>query len=122
MAAELWRHENPKSTQMWKFIEHVNTKYGLKLVDYPSLYRWSVDNVASFWEEVWDFTGIKSSRRFDTVRNGSNPSRPPPPPVALNNFPIPAPPTLICHRTTPILDLSVLPCPMPAKTCPGPPR
>lgn len=91
MAAELWRHENPKSTQMWKFIEHVNTKYGLKLVDYPSLYRWSVDNVASFWEEVWDFTGIKSSRRFDTVRNGSNPSRPPPPRWPLTIFPSPHP-------------------------------
>ncbi len=65
---ELWRHENPTGTQMWKFLQHVNAKYGLSLNDYPSLYRWSVDNVAAFWEEVWDFTGIKASKRFDQVR------------------------------------------------------
>ena len=66
-AAELWRHGNPQSTPMWKFLQHVNAKYSLQLADYPTLYRWSVDNVAAFWEEVWDFTGIRASRRFDRV-------------------------------------------------------
>ncbi|KAK4456063.1 acetoacetyl-CoA synthetase [Podospora aff. communis PSN243] len=66
-ATELWRHESPQATQMWKFLQHVNSKYGLQLKDYPTLYRWSVDNIAAFWEEVWDFTGITASRRFDQV-------------------------------------------------------
>lgn len=66
-APELWRHENPTGTQMWKFVQHVNAKYGLALNDYPSLYRWSVDNIAAFWEEVWDFAGVNASRRFDQV-------------------------------------------------------
>ena len=66
-AMELWRHDDPQSTQMWKFLGHVNSKYSLKLKDYPTLYRWSVDNIAAFWEEVWDFTGITSSKRFDEV-------------------------------------------------------
>ncbi|AEO68783.1 uncharacterized protein THITE_43789 [Thermothielavioides terrestris NRRL 8126] len=66
-AAELWRHERPEATQMWKFLEHVNSKYGLSLSDYSELYSWSVDNVAEFWAEVWHFTGIKASRQYDQV-------------------------------------------------------
>ncbi|KAK3375293.1 hypothetical protein B0H63DRAFT_274779 [Podospora didyma] len=68
---ELWRHGSPKSTQMWKFLHHVNTKYQLSLSDYPSLYKWSVENVAPFWEEVWHFAGIKASKPFDQVLPGS---------------------------------------------------
>lgn len=64
---ELWRHQDPQSTQMWEFLEHVNSKYGLQLNDYPSLYKWSVDNVATFWEEAWHFTGIRNSKLFDQV-------------------------------------------------------
>ncbi|KAK1781621.1 hypothetical protein QBC45DRAFT_405232, partial [Copromyces sp. CBS 386.78] len=45
---ELWRHQDPQSTQMWKFLEHVNSKYGLQLNDYPSL-------------------GIRNSKLFDEV-------------------------------------------------------
>jgi acetoacetyl-CoA synthetase len=50
---------------MWKFLQHVNSKYGLNLSDYPGLYKWSVDNVPEFWGEVWHFTGTKASKPFD---------------------------------------------------------
>jgi acetoacetyl-CoA synthetase len=52
---------------MWAFIEHVNAKHGLGLVDYPSLYRWSIDDVSLFWEEVWHFVGVRASKPFDQV-------------------------------------------------------
>ncbi|KAL2181449.1 uncharacterized protein P884DRAFT_273962 [Thermothelomyces heterothallicus CBS 202.75] len=64
-AAELWRHEAPAETPMWRFLEHVNSKYGLSLKDYPDLYKWSVDNVADFWGDVWHFVGIKASKPYD---------------------------------------------------------
>lgn len=67
-ASELWRHSDPEGTQMWKFLQHVNSKYGLSLADYPDLYKWSVDNVADFWGDVWHFAGIKASKPFDQVR------------------------------------------------------
>lgn len=54
---------------MWKFLEHVNSKYGLDLADYPGLYQWSIDNVAEFWGAVWRFTGIIASKPFDQVRS-----------------------------------------------------
>ncbi len=70
-ATELWRHSNPESTQMFKFMQHINSKYGLDLRDYTSLYKWSVDNVPPFWGEVWDFAGIRASKPFDQVRRVS---------------------------------------------------
>jgi acetoacetyl-CoA synthetase len=76
--AELWRHPNPTTTEMWRFLEHVNSKYGLQISDYPGLYRWSIDNVASFWEEVWHFTGVKSSQPFGEVGAFALPSAQPP--------------------------------------------
>lgn len=67
-AAEvLWRHPDPESTPMWRFIQHVNEKYGLRLEGYPGLYKWSIENVAQFWEEVWHFVGIKASKPFEEV-------------------------------------------------------
>ncbi|CAG9993650.1 unnamed protein product [Clonostachys byssicola] len=59
MAEELWRHSDPASTAMWRFIQNVNVKHNLNISDYKGLYRWSIDNVALFWEECWNFVGIK---------------------------------------------------------------
>lgn len=66
-AEELWRHEDPKSTPMWRFLELVNKKYGSHFQTYAELHRWSVDNVAAFWEEVWHFTGIVASAPYTQV-------------------------------------------------------
>ncbi|RKU48181.1 hypothetical protein DL546_009473 [Coniochaeta pulveracea] len=65
--AELWRHPDPTSTAMYKFLQHVNKIYNLNLSDYPSLYKWSVANVADFWKECWHFIGIKASQPFQEV-------------------------------------------------------
>jgi acetoacetyl-CoA synthetase len=56
----LWT-PNPEriaAANMTRFIEHVNRKQGLQLSDYPSLYRWSIDEKECFWSEIWDFCGI----------------------------------------------------------------
>lgn len=68
---ELWRHPDPTSTPMWAFLLKVNSKYGLQLNDYPGLYKWSIENVAEFWEEVWHFVGITASTPFDKVRRAT---------------------------------------------------
>ncbi|KAK6079985.1 acetoacetyl-synthase [Seiridium cupressi] len=64
---ELWRHPDPESTRMWKFLQHVKTKYRLDIDDYPGLYKWSIENVAAFWEDVWHFCAIKASKPYDKV-------------------------------------------------------
>lgn len=65
----LWTHPDPTATPMWRFLERVNEKHGLRLKGYRDLYRWSVDDVALFWEEVWHFVGITASVPFDQVWN-----------------------------------------------------
>jgi acetoacetyl-CoA synthetase len=64
---ELWRHAAPKTTPMWQFMQRVNERHGLQVNDYPGLYKWSMENTASFWEEVWHFVGITASKPFDEV-------------------------------------------------------
>jgi|SRR3569833_24189 len=65
--AELWRHPDPASTPMTNFLQHVNSRHGLDLADYAALHKWSIDNVAAFWEDTWHFVGIKAARPFDEV-------------------------------------------------------
>ncbi|RSL50089.1 hypothetical protein BHE90_014256 [Fusarium euwallaceae] len=74
----LWRHPNPESTPMWGFLQHVNKKHGLNLDGYPALYKWSIDEVALFWEEVWHFVGITASKPFDEVLPSNAPMYPRP--------------------------------------------
>lgn len=68
---ELWRHGDPTSTEMWRFLSHINATYNLSLNDYPGLYKWSVDNVADFWKECWEFVGIKAPQPFSEVRSSA---------------------------------------------------
>ncbi|KAI6784776.1 Acetoacetyl-CoA synthetase-like protein [Emericellopsis cladophorae] len=61
-AEVLWRHPDPTSTPMWRFLQNVKAKHELDGDDYQSLYKWSVDDVATFWEECWGFVGIVSEK------------------------------------------------------------
>lgn len=54
---------------MYKFLQHIKIKYRLDINDYPGLYKWSVENVAAFWEDVWRFCGIRASKPYTEVGN-----------------------------------------------------
>ena len=46
---------------MVAFIAHLNSRYpqlSLNPQDYWQLYKWSVEEIETFWKEVWDFCGI----------------------------------------------------------------
>ncbi len=47
-----------KDANITRFIDGVNRKYRLSISDYPSLWQWSVDRRAEFWDSVWDFCGM----------------------------------------------------------------
>ncbi|KAK0111098.1 hypothetical protein ONS95_001475 [Cadophora gregata] len=63
----LWTHPDPDSTRMAEFMRGVNSKYQLSLKTYEDLYRWSIGNIAEFWGDVWDFTGITAEQPYDEV-------------------------------------------------------
>ena len=60
-AEKLWENTNPKSTEMYKFIQHVNQKYSKNISSYDDLYSWSIQETSEFWGEVWNYTGMKGS-------------------------------------------------------------
>ena len=67
---ELWRHPSPESTALYQFKQHISKRYNVKFgseLESNSLWQWSVDNIALFWSEVWDYTNIQSSRGFKYV-------------------------------------------------------
>jgi len=63
----IWFPKNVNETNMFRFVEFVNNRRGMNIVDYWQLYKWSIENVGDFWEDVWDFVGIISERKYDTV-------------------------------------------------------
>jgi acetoacetyl-CoA synthetase len=56
-----------KNANITRFMAAVRKEYGLDTSDYASLYRWSVENPAAFWDLFWDFAEIKAARKGDIV-------------------------------------------------------
>jgi len=65
----LWvpSEERRRKSNIVRFIQMVNDRYGLNMGDYWSLYQWSVENIPDFWATMWDFAQIKASRGYEQV-------------------------------------------------------
>ncbi|KAK9709369.1 hypothetical protein K7432_009073 [Basidiobolus ranarum] len=63
----LWTPKNPQSTEMEKFRNFVNQKFGKALANYEELYAWSCSNISDFWAAVWEYTKIISSVPYEKV-------------------------------------------------------
>lgn len=65
----LWKptQEYIEATNMNSFINYVNKRYESRLSDYTSLYNWSVDCPADFWDSLWIFLDIKYSELYSSV-------------------------------------------------------
>ncbi len=69
MKEPLWRpsEERIRNSNMTRFIQFVNRKYGEQFHTYDELYQWSIDNIPDFWECTWEFGEIKASQGYDIV-------------------------------------------------------
>ena len=47
-----------EASAMTDFRREVNRRFGLDLSDSAELHRWSVGNIARFWDTAWDYVGI----------------------------------------------------------------
>ncbi|KAH8710676.1 Acetoacetyl-CoA synthetase [Beauveria bassiana] len=54
MPRKLWEHPNPKTTEMWQFMQNCNSRFGLNMQTFDELYAWSCAKRADFWGAVWD--------------------------------------------------------------------
>jgi acetoacetyl-CoA synthetase len=63
MAKLLWTpsRERIESTNMFRFMNFLNDRFGLSLSDYPGMFQWSVENIPDFWAAWWEFADIKAS-------------------------------------------------------------
>lgn len=59
----LWRPsaQRVESSSLYAFARFVEQRHAQELPDYPSLHSWSVEHLADFWQDVWDFFGVTAS-------------------------------------------------------------
>ncbi|MEM4413555.1 MAG: acetoacetate--CoA ligase, partial [Candidatus Caldarchaeum sp.] len=74
MSRLLWSpsEETVEKANIREFIEFVDDQEGLGIESrergaYFDLYRWSVENIPSFWRKVWEFVGVRASLEFSMV-------------------------------------------------------
>ena len=67
MTKILWEPKNVHKTHMYKFIDYINGSYGLKLNSYKELHQWSIENIPSFWKEIWAQSEVIHSKQFDNI-------------------------------------------------------
>lgn len=59
--------ERRENSQMMAFVRQLKRNRGVEFDDYRDLHRWSIENPESFWEEVWKFYQIISSKPYTKV-------------------------------------------------------
>ncbi len=70
----LWQ-PNPakmKQSQIYEFLHLIDEKYHLAEPTYAALHQWSVDNIADFWKEFWEYTQIIHSHQYSQVVDDSS--------------------------------------------------
>ena len=67
MAKLLWKptEEQIKNSNMYRFMNVINEKYHQNFSEFESLYEWSIENIADFWETFWEFADIIASKPYD---------------------------------------------------------
>ena len=69
MSEILWQPSTARveATNLFRFMARIHQRLGLDLGDYDALWRWSIDEPAAFWSEVWEFTGVIAETRGERV-------------------------------------------------------
>ena len=53
--------------QMSEFMRWLERERGLRFDDYGTLWQWSVDELESFWQAIWEYFEIKASTPYERV-------------------------------------------------------
>ena len=67
--APLWipTTEMATSARMTDFMSWVGRRHGRKFADYSELWAWSVQEVEQFWEDIWEYCGVRASKSYQRV-------------------------------------------------------
>jgi acetoacetyl-CoA synthetase len=69
MKKPLWTpsEDRIRKANMTRFTDFVNKKHGRSIKSYADLYQWSIDEIPDFWAAMWEFAGIKASKKYERV-------------------------------------------------------
>src|SRR4051812_35081556 len=56
-----------QSSELARFMRWAGERHGLTFAGYEELWRWSVDELETFWADVWEFCGVRASRPYERV-------------------------------------------------------
>lgn len=74
MGKLLWQPSTDRieEANMTKFIDFVNNKHNLEIENYKQLYEWSTEKIPIFWETMWQYSQIKTSKNYTKVVDDLN--------------------------------------------------
>ncbi|HEY7952851.1 MAG TPA: acetoacetate--CoA ligase [Solirubrobacteraceae bacterium] len=52
---------------MTRFMRWAARRHARDFIDYDDLRRWSVQELETFWEDIWEFCGVRASRSYEQV-------------------------------------------------------
>ncbi|MET9326156.1 acetoacetate--CoA ligase [Tsukamurella sp. NPDC003166] len=69
----LWTpsEEFVRNSNVTRYLDWLRAERGVDLEDYQRLWQWSVDDIAVFWESLWDYFGFDSATPYSTVLTGT---------------------------------------------------
>jgi acetoacetyl-CoA synthetase len=56
-----------RTTEVGRYLDWLAERRGLRFESYDELWRWSVDDLAGFWESVWERAGATSATPYEAV-------------------------------------------------------
>jgi acetoacetyl-CoA synthetase len=67
--ALLWQpsDERKAASRMRQYMEWLAKTRGLMFSDYAALWQWSVDAVEAFWESIWEYFDVRSTKSYRAV-------------------------------------------------------
>jgi acetoacetyl-CoA synthetase len=87
----LWQptQRDIEKSNIYNFIQHLNSEYNKNFKDYKDLYNWSIHHYENFWEACLKFSQIKLSKSYERITQDNENSNIPRPnwfPGAKLNF------------------------------------
>lgn len=56
-----------EATQMHALMQRINHEHGTELCDYTALHAWSVDNLETFWQLIWEENDVLAVTRGNAI-------------------------------------------------------
>ncbi len=59
--------ERAEASEMWSFLRWAEQRHGRDFASYEQLWQWSVDELETFWADIWEFCGVRASKPYERV-------------------------------------------------------